>query len=679
MIAVTLPAAGVLLVLGGAVVLAGWGLDVPQLTSVAPAWRVMVPSTAFSLLCLGASLCVADRRSGRVASAVALLLAVLALVLPAATVAEYGANTRFSVEHWLGFDVASQPDAAAGRMSPMAALALVSLGVAGAASALPGQVAGRLAMVSASTTLIMSWLSLLVVAFDTTRLLDTPVFPGLAAPTILLLTVGSGAILDWAGRSPTRARDGGRRSVVTRWVIAGMFTLPLLAAWLRSVVERTGVLDPSLVVALTVFIFSLGGSAMFWNAVARMRGLEAARERSLDELERRVDERTEALAAANQQLSTANRRKDEFLATLAHELRNPLAPIRNAVRVLELPGVTAEHEQAARGIIARQVDHMVRLIDDLLDVSRITTGRFRIREERVLLGQILARAVEMTQPHVERSRHRLIVELPDTPIWLQGDAARLTQVFSNLLHNACKYMDGGGTIGIKAAVTGGLVSVSVCDRGIGIPAAFLPHVFDKFAQEAPALDRSDGGLGLGLSLVRGIVRLHGGDVSAESAGRPGEGSTFTVQLPVAAAAAPAPAPPDPPPAAAAARRILVVDDNRDGADSLAALLAHKGYAAAVAYDGETALAACEADPPDVLLLDIGLPGMSGYDLCRTVRDTAWGAHMLIVAQTGWGQRPDLELANRAGFDFHFVKPVDTAMLESVLARAVPPSARGTAH
>lgn len=676
MMAVTQSAAASVLLVVGAAVLAGWMFDVAQLKSVWPGWRVMVPSSAFTMLAIGASLYASARRSQRGAMLVALACAAAAFIMPAATLVEYLANTRFYVEDWLGFRFVQESPFVAGRMSPLAALALTSLSGAAVAATLPGRAAERLAAVGASTTLIMSWLALLVVAFDTERLQDLPRFPGVSAPTILLLVIGSAAILEWPARTAPDSAEAARRTGVTRWVIAGMFALPLLAGWVRSVVERTGALEAGLVVSLSVFVFAVAGAIIFWNAVARMHALETAQQQTLNDLEHRVAERTDALAAANQQLSTANRRKDEFLATLAHELRNPLAPIRNAVHVLALPGVTADHERAARGIITRQVDHMVRLIDDLLDVSRITTGRFRIRDERVRLGDILARAVEMTQPHLERGQHRLDIALPDTPLWLEGDAARLTQVFSNLLHNACKYMDPGGTIDVRAVADGGAVTVSVRDRGIGIPAAFLPYVFDKFSQEAPGLERSDGGLGLGLSLVRGIVRLHGGEVSAESAGRPGEGSTFTVRLPLAPEVAPpAPAPtPDDAVTAPVARRVLVVDDNRDGADSLAALLTHKGYAVSVAYDGETALAACEQDPPDVLLLDIGLPGMNGYDLCRTIRARPWGERMLIVAQTGWGQRPDLEQANRAGFDFHFVKPVDTATLESVLART--PAAPG---
>ncbi len=681
MIAVTLPAAGTSLVVVGAAVLVGWAFDVPELKSIQPGWRVMVPASAFSFLCLGAGFCVLDRCPNRTWQWVTLLLASLALVMPVVTLVEYLSNARFFVERWLGLTFPVGPVDVAGRMSPLASLALVSLGGAAAATAAPGRMAERMAVVGASTALIMSWLGLLVVAFDTQRLQDTPRFPGMAAPTIVLLTVGSAAILEWTARQAPGGADRRRRSAVTRWVVAGMFTLPLLAAWIRSLVERSGALEAGMVVSLTVFGFSLAGAVMFWNAQARMRELEDESGRAMDELEHRVAERTAALATANQQLSAANRRKDEFLATLAHELRNPLAPIRNAVHVLEMPGVNAAHEHAARGIITRQVDHMVRLIDDLLDVGRITTGRFRIREERVLLGHILTRAIEMTQPHVDRLRHTVSVALPDTPVWLKGDAARLTQVFSNLLHNACKYMDAGGTIAVRAVTSSdGTVEISVRDQGIGIPPAFLPYVFDKFAQEAPALERSDGGLGLGLSLVRGIVRLHGGDVSVDSAGRPGEGSTFSVRLPVAPAASveAAAAPEAAALPLATGRRVLIVDDNRDGADSLAALLAHKGYVVSVAYDGESGLAACEADPPDVLLLDIGLPGMSGHDLCRAVRQTAWGARLLIIAQTGWGQRPDLELASRAGFDFHFVKPVDTGALESLLAGRATGVSAGTA-
>ena len=372
---------------------------------------------------------------------------------------------------------------------------------------------------------------------------------------------------------------------------------------------------------------------------------------------------------AEQALRDADRKKDEFLATLAHELRNPLAPIRNAAQILTAKGPPVPELQWARGVIDRQLQLMARLLEDLLDVSRISRNKLELRPERVELAAVVEAAVETSRPVVDAGRHALSVALPPEPIRLEADPVRLAQVFANLLNNAAKYTEEGGRIWLTAERQGSDVVVSVRDSGIGIATEMLPRVFEIFSQAKPALVRSQGGLGIGLSLVKGLVELHGGRIEAKSGG-PGRGSEFVVRLPVAAATPTRePAwpgdddgqPPGP------KRRVLIVDDNRDSADSLAMLLQIKGHEVGTAYDGERAVEVAGALRPEVVLLDIGMPKLNGYDACRHIRAQPWGKGMFLIALTGWGQEEDRRRTEAAGFNHHIVKPVDPAVLMELLA------------
>ena len=372
--------------------------------------------------------------------------------------------------------------------------------------------------------------------------------------------------------------------------------------------------------------------------------------------------------ATEEALRDADRRKDEFLATLAHELRNPLAPIRNAVHVLNCRGPEDPTLQTAYEMIERQVAHMVRLIDDLLDVSRITRGKLELRKERVTLAAVVEQAVEASAPHAASAGHDLSVSLPPEPVYLDADPVRLSQVLSNLLNNACKYTERGGRISLSARQDGSGVVIRVTDDGIGIAPEHLPGLFEMFSQVTAALDRSQGGLGIGLALVRGLVEMHGGTVSASSDGL-GKGSAFTVRLP-AAAAAPVPPPPETTngPRAGAARRVLVVDDNWDSAESLAMLLRLTGHTVETAHDGAAAVEAAERFRPDVVLMDLGMPRLNGYEACRKIREAPWGRGVVMVAQTGWGAEADRQRTDEAGFDGHLVKPVDLVALGQFLIR-----------
>jgi len=418
---------------------------------------------------------------------------------------------------------------------------------------------------------------------------------------------------------------------------------------------------------------------------ARVEGLEAGADDylfkpfSARELLARVDgtlslarTRREALRREEElklELQEESRRKDEFLATLAHELRNPLAPIRNGLQILQLAKDRPEAGEKARAMIERQVRQMVRLIDDLLDLSRISRGKVELRRERIDLAAVVQSAMETSRPLIEESGHRLDLRLPAEPVFVDGDVTRLAQVIANLLNNAAKYTERGGRIELEVRREGETARISVRDNGVGIPTEMIPRVFEMFTQVDRSLERSQGGLGIGLSIVKRLVEMHGGTVGARSGGH-GRGSEFVVVLPVVESleegarasgiesgnGAPA------------RRRILVADDNEDSAASLAMMLSFMGNEVHAAHDGMEAVEAAAAFRPDVILLDIGMPRMNGYDACRAIREQPWGRGLLILALTGWGQDEDKRRSREAGFDDHLVKPVEPAELERKLDR-----------
>jgi PAS domain S-box-containing protein len=370
-------------------------------------------------------------------------------------------------------------------------------------------------------------------------------------------------------------------------------------------------------------------------------------------------------------LRDAHRRKDEFLATLAHELRNPLAPIRSAMQLIRVRRHDETTVNDALAIVERQVQQMVRLVNDLLDVSRITRNKLELHREEIELAEVVQTAVETARPSIEASGHQLTIELPPEPIHLRGDPVRLAQVFSNLLNNAAKYTERGGRIWLTAECLDHYCTVHVRDTGIGIASEMLPHVFDSFTQGQRALERSQGGLGIGLALVKRLVEMHGGIVEARSEG-PGKGSEFIVRLPTYEPQGNESQPPEQEVnerdrAAATGCRVLVVDDNRDAATTLAAILRITGNDVRTAHDGVEALQVAEPFRPDCILLDIGLPGMNGYEVARRLREAPWGKGVVLVALTGWGQEGDRQRSRDAGFDHHLVKPIDYSALEQLLA------------
>lgn len=374
------------------------------------------------------------------------------------------------------------------------------------------------------------------------------------------------------------------------------------------------------------------------------------------------------LKAYAEALTQADRRKDEFLATLAHELRNPLSPIRNGLDILRA-SPTAPNSGEIHDMMDRQLSHLVRLVDDLLDVSRVTQGKVELRKKQIALSEILKTAVEASNPLISAGRHELIVDLPDTEVWLDADLTRLSQVVSNLLNNAAKYTPEGGRIVLSARRDREEALIDVSDNGIGIPSDMLPRVFDLFTQVRDNLARSRGGLGIGLALVKQLVEMHGGSIAAESAG-PAKGSSFRLRLPLVEAAPVAfsAAEPRSPVALQDAKlKVLVVDDNFDVAQTVGWMLETIGHDYRLVHEGELAVQTAQEYRPDAILLDINMPGMDGYAVCRELRQRTLFDNTAIIAQSGLGQTQDRARTDESGFDHHLVKPVNMDRLEKLLA------------
>jgi len=372
-------------------------------------------------------------------------------------------------------------------------------------------------------------------------------------------------------------------------------------------------------------------------------------------------------------LSEADHRKDEFLATLAHELRNPLAPIRNGIELLKRGGAGSAGTQGVVGVMERQMSHLVRLVDDLIDVSRITRNRLELRRHAVELAPIVQAAVEACRPLIDAKGHQLDVSLPPMPVHVDADSTRLVQVLANLLNNACKYTERGGRLAIALERRGQEAVISVSDNGSGIPPEMLPKVFDMFTQLDREMERSQGGLGIGLSMVKRLVELHGGSVAIHSEGA-GTGTRVEVRLPTVLA--PMPQGAGSGIAATGAtrpvRRILVADDNADAAESLAEVLRLMGNEVQTVGDGVEAVEAAPRFAPDLVMLDIGMPRLNGYEACRRLREQEGGGELVIIAVTGWGQDEDRARSREAGFDLHLTKPVDPLAVEALLASLPPP-------
>lgn len=418
---------------------------------------------------------------------------------------------------------------------------------------------------------------------------------------------------------------------------------------------------------------NLRGFSKVTRDLSERKRIEEALRRSHDELEAKVIERTRELTLANQQLAETSRRKDDFLAMLAHELRNPLAPVLNGLHILAVSEIDQHMLDRTRAMMERQIKHLKRLVDDLLDVSRITTGKIQVRRERVDLSHLVRIITEDRRTVVEQAGMKLTLHVSAEPVSIAGDPSRLAQVVNNLIDNAVKFRNGGDTVTVRLSVDDGRQQavLQVHDKGIGIDPELFPRLFDAFSQGDRTLVRSRGGLGLGLSVVKGLVELHGGTVEASSGG-PGHGASFTIRLPMTnaqSAVSSAPATTRAPTGSAAEPlRVLIVEDQEDAADSLRTVLQLLGHRVAVAYSGPEGLQAARDFRPDVVLCDIGLPGMDGYSVADSLRRDPATAKASLIAVSGYGREEDQRRARQAGFDHHLTKPVDPADLKSLLVR-----------
>jgi len=419
-------------------------------------------------------------------------------------------------------------------------------------------------------------------------------------------------------------------------------------------------------VATMIALFHVIPKAMLLRGPEQLRLEVESRTAELARVNDKLREEIAARDLAENQLREHDRRKDEFLATLAHELRNPLAPIRHAVKLLGTDAADAGRQQWGREVIARQAHRMALLLDDLLDVSRITRGRIELKKERVRLRTLIDSAVETVRPAIEAKRHELTIDLPDEEVEIEADPLRLSQSISNLLTNAAKYTPYGGRLGLSVSLSRENLAFAVSDSGVGFDRAHVPLLFEMFSQAGAGAVDGEGGLGIGLALVKGLVELHGGEVRAESPGK-GLGSTFTILLP-ASVVIPAGGPAQDAVKASVSKAttILIADDNRDAADSMGLLLEFSGHRVLVAHSGTQALEVGREHRPAVVILDIGMPDLSGYEVARRIRSEAWGKDAFLLAITGWGQANDKENARAAGFDSHLTKPVDIEVVEKLV-------------
>ena len=424
--------------------------------------------------------------------------------------------------------------------------------------------------------------------------------------------------------------------------------------------------------ATVIMLVRIMPKAMLLQTPRQLQSEVAARTAELAQVNSQLRAEIAARAAAEQRLRVADRRKDEFLATLAHELRNPLAPIRHSLKLLDVPGIDEPKRQWGSKVIARQVHRMTLLIDDLMDVSRITRGRLELKIEQVDLASLIASAVETVNPLIAEKNHTLRVDLPEEPVAIEVDPLRVSQAIANLLTNAAKYTKPGGQISLSIDAGPAGLAITIKDNGIGFEPAAVPDMFEMFTQ-VTSPEQREHGLGIGLALVKGLIALHGGTVEARSAGV-GRGSEFTIDLPsstvIGLQAGSALSPADIPVMNGARCKVLVVDDNRDSADALALLLESDGYVVITGYSGTDALRLASQHHPDAVILDIGMSDLTGYEVARRLRQEAWGRDVMLVAMTGWGQVQDKERSTAAGFDRHFTKPLDPGELQRLLAQFV---------
>jgi signal transduction histidine kinase len=649
LVAVTL--AVVAAAIGTAAFLA-WALDIPVLAN----WGgdiTMQPNTALAGALAGIAIILRALEHR--------WLAIVAVLIPGAvgavTLVEHLSGATFGIDHLLAFgrEWGTAATNTRGQMGPPAATSYMMIG-AGVLMAAFGPKYRRIAPLCGVAVAIIASFSLIGYLFGASPLFNLPRLTAIALPTsVMLSALGMALVFALPEHEPLRTlRADSAAGLLARQSLPFIVIVPVAFAFFRLQGERAGLYDTGMGTAILVLALVILLIGVLWHGVSAVRQREAAQRLVEAQLRDREAE-----------LQASDRRKDEFLATLAHELRNPLAPISNALTIFRHSNVDARLVERTRGMMERQINHMVRLIDDLLDISRISSGKLELRTSPVDIAAIIHQVVETARPAIEKARHTVAVSLPRDPISIRGDPVRLAQVFGNLVGNSIKFTEPGGRIVICADIEEDDVVVSVEDNGLGIPEEQLDGIFEIFAQVDRTIERSQGGLGIGLTLAQRLVELHGGRIAVRSDGL-GKGSKFIVRLPATAAQPTAVELAAERAGPASKRRILVVDDNRDNAESLAMLLTLSGNETVLAHDGEEAVATAAKFQPDAVLLDLGLPKISGYEACRRIRQQPGGEEVAIYAITGWGQEEDRRKSHEAGFDGHLVKPVDHAELTKIL-------------
>jgi len=637
-------------VLASVVTLIGWIADVPRLTDWKNDGISMFPNAAACGALSGIAVVLA-RDATRPVRAAIRLPAVVAALVGGMTLLEHVTGASFGIDALIIERPWGQMAAAAPmRMGPPASLSFLLAGTALLLATLGPRARACAAGLGAAVVAIGT-LSLTGHLYGASEMYTLPRLTGIAMQTAsVIVAIGLGVIATVPEHEPVRTlieRSASGLLVRRAWPV--LIGFALMVGWLRVFIEDAGLVDVAFGTAIRTMFEVLLLTAVLWGAAARLRRYE------------------EALRASEEELRHQDRRKDEFIAILAHELRNPLGPVRNAARYLKL----RRHDDPALArpveMIERQVTQMARLIDDLLDVSRVSRGALSLRRERVACAEIVAAAIDACHDDLDAKGHRLRVSMSPEPIVLDADKERLVQVLSNLLGNAAKYTPAGGNIDVAADVVGdGMLAIAVKDDGSGIPPDRLSEIFELFARVENPLGEQ-GGLGIGLTLVRQLVELHGGSIEARSDGA-GKGSEFVVRLPVVVHGEPPAVAPPGTSATSGGLRIVVADDNPDAVESLTLLLEIGGHTVRGAYDGEDAIRAIADFRPHVAFVDIGMPKANGYEVARRVRAEPRGGRTHLVALTGWGQESEKERAREAGFDAHLVKPVPPEMLEELLAR-----------
>lgn len=627
--------------IAGAVCFSGWALDFPRLTDWLNDDVSIQPNSAVLISLSGAAILLLHFGLHRVALVVGAFVAIGgALNLFQYIVdADFGFNHQFMFDRPWGRGATVAP----GRFGPLASISFIFIGTSIVLLGKPSDKGrGNIPFLMLTIALLMMF-SLLGYLFGARNFYAIPGLSAIALPTAtMLMALTLSVIVSVPQYHPMRLlcerSSAGSMARIMLPIVVVM--IPLLV-WLRVKGYEIGLYDIGTGRALGAAALMLGVVALMWIALMDLRRREH-RERETD------------------------RRKDEFLATLAHELRNPLAPISNAVAMLKTPGGDAAR---ATETIDRQLVHMVRLVDDLLNLSRITSGKLEIRREHVEVADIVRQALDLTEPLAHAAGQEITLDLPHQAIYLDADPVRLAQALGNLLNNASKFAGQGGQIKVSVRLQDHNVVIAVKDNGIGIPVDKLEAIFDMFWQVDKSLERTYNGLGIGLTLAKRLVELHRGNIQAYSEGA-GKGAELVVRLPISIDQTPH-LKAEPRIKVPTRNRILIVDDNLDSAHTLAEVLALAGNEIFLAHDGDAALLAADQHRPDAILLDIGLPKLNGFDVCRRIREQAWAKHTMIIAQTGWGQEEDRHKSAGAGFDSHLVKPVQLAELMTLLS-SLPP-------